>query len=67
MQLDAVIIAARLRLMRVIVALALLHTADERDLFSGPTQLGSVIAAARLQLGARNVSAARHRLEFVYY
>ena len=45
------IISARLRLKRVIVALALLHTAGQRDLFSGPTQLGSVITAARLQLG----------------
>ena len=50
-QLGSVIIAARLRLRRVILALALLHTAVQRDLSSGPTQLGSVIAAARLQLG----------------
>ncbi|CAN0584066.1 unnamed protein product, partial [Laminaria digitata] len=50
-QLGSVIIAARLRPRRAILALALLHTAVRRDLSSGSTQLGSVIAAARLQLG----------------
>ena len=50
-QLGSVLIAARLRLKRVIVALALLHTSVQRDLFRGPTQFGSVMVAARLQLG----------------
>ena len=50
-QLGSMITTARLRLKRFIAALALLHTAVQWDHFCGPTQLGSVIAAARLQLG----------------
>ena len=50
-QLGAVISAARLRLGCVILALALLHTAVQRDFSSGSTiQLGAVISAARLRL-----------------
>ena len=51
-QLGSVIIAARLRLKRVSLALALLYTAEQHDFPSGPTiQLGAVIIAARLRLG----------------
>jgi len=50
-QLGAVISAARLRLGCVILALALLYTAVQRDISSGLTiQLGAVIIAARLRL-----------------
>ena len=45
------IIAARLRLKRVISALALVYTVEPRDFSSGLTmQLGAVIIAARLRL-----------------
>ena len=50
-QLDAVNPAARLRLKRVILPLALPHTTGQREFSSGPTiQLGAVIIAARLRL-----------------
>ena len=45
-QLGSVTLAARLRLRRVIVALTLVRTVAQRAFSIGPTQLGSVIAAA---------------------
>lgn len=51
LQLGAVVITARPRFRRVIVALALLHTGEQSDVPSGRTiQLDFVIIAARFRL-----------------